>query len=179
VAVGVLLVAVGVAAFAGGKSDRDSPQPSALSAPPPQGGKEVVHRETGVTLDRPPGWSVSRTESALVFRSRDRSAVLSIFSPSRAPRGAAAVLQSGLREIRSSYSDIEARPGDGRRVAGLPTSAVVVSARNRRGVPVRILVAAAQGRRRAWLVQVFTGAEGSTARLVEAQVALGSLMLEG
>jgi len=122
---------------------------------------------------------VSRTESALVFRSRDRSAVLSIFSPSRAPRGAAAVLQAGLREIRSSYTDIEARPGDGRRVAGLPTSAVVISARNRRGVPVRILVAAAQGRRRAWLVQVFTAAEGSTARLVEAQVALGSLMLEG
>lgn len=87
------------------------------------------------------------------------------------------MLTSALRELRRSYTDVTARPGDGRRVAGLPTSAVVVSARNRKGVQLRILVAGVQGRSRAWLVQVFA-ADGSTARLVEAQVALSSLTLK-
>lgn len=174
----VLLVAIGVAALAGGKSDEDSDAAQAPLPPPPRAGEEVVYEEIGVRVNRPPGWTVSRGGRTLAFRSLDRTAALSISSPP-GRRSSAQVLRSALREIRDSYTDVTARPSDGRRVSGLPTSGVVVSARNRRGVPVRILVAAAQGRRRAWLVQVAAASDGSTARLVEAQVALGSLTLRG
>lgn len=178
IAVAVLLAGVGIGVLAGGgEGDRE---PAALPLPAaPQGGAEVALEQIGVTLRRPPGWSLSRGGRELVFRSRDRAAVLSISSPPQAPSTAAALLKSALRAIGRSYSDVTARPGDGRRVAGLPTSGVVVSARNRRGVRLRVLVAAVQGRRRAWLVQVFATGGSSTARLVEAQVALQSLRLEG
>lgn len=177
-AVGVLLAAVGIGVLVGGESDRHRASPR-LPAPP-RGGAEATYKEIGVKLSGPPGWSLSRGGRALVFRSRDRAAVLSIYSPPReSTTTAVTVLQSALRAIRRSYTDVSARPGDGRRVAGLPTSGVVVSARNRRGARVRALVTAAQGRRRAWVVQVFATAGSSTARLVEAQVALESLRLDG
>ena len=177
-AVGVLLAAVGIGVLVGGESDRHRASPR-LPAPP-RGGAEATYKEIGVKLSGPPGWSLSRGGRALVFRSRDRAAVLSISSPPRESTTTAVnVLQSALRAIRRSYTDVSARPGDGRRVAGLPTSGVVVSARNRRGARVRALVTAAQGRRRAWVVQVFATAGSSTARLVEAQVALESLRLDG
>lgn len=177
IAVVVLLAGVGIGGLTGGESDPDPPAPPMPAAP--RGGAQVALEQIGAALKRPPGWSLSRGARELVFRSRDRAAVLSISSPPQGPSTAAALLKSALRAIRRSYSDVTARPGDGRRVAGLPTSGVVVSARNRRGVRVRVLVAAAQGRRRAWLVQVFATGGSSTARLVEAQVALRSLRLEG
>ena len=176
-AVGVLLAAVGIGVLVGGESDRHRASPR-LPAPP-RGGAEATYKEIGVKLSGPPGWSLSRGGRALVFRSRDRAAVLSISSPPGESTTGVHVLQSALRAIRRSYTDVSARPGDGRRVAGLPTSGVVVSARNRRGARVRALVTAAQGRRRAWVVQVFATAGSSTARLVEAQVALESLRLDG
>jgi hypothetical protein len=177
IALAVLLVSVGVAVLAGG-GDPDSDSSGPALPAPPRAGKQVAYEEIGAKLSRPPGWGVSRSDRALVFRSRDRTTVLSVSSPPGDASGAGQLLRSALREIRRSYTDVTARPGDGRRVAGLPTSGVVVSARNARGVQVRILVAAVQGRDRAWLVQVFAVADGSAARLVEAQVALGTLTLE-
>lgn len=87
IAVGVLLAAVGVAAIAGGKSSDDSDTPQAQLPPPPRGGKEIVHEEIGATLNRPPGWTVSRSDRTLMFRSPDQTSALSIFSPPGKTRG--------------------------------------------------------------------------------------------
>ena len=65
------------------------------------------------------------------------------------------------------------------KVAGLPTVSRVVTATNKKGVKLNILVSSPRGRNRAWLVEVFSGPAGKAKRLPEAQVSLGTLRLRG
>lgn len=111
------------------------------------------------------------------MRSPDRASALAVVAPPRA-LGNARLLRSAAKDLRRRYRVERAGPGDGKRLAGLPTVSVVVTARSRR-TRVRVLLAAVQGRRRAWLVEVFASAGAPAARLAEAQVALNSLRLRG
>jgi len=111
------------------------------------------------------------------MRSPDSAMAIAVVAPPQAP-GNARLLRSAASELRRRYRVERAGPGDGRKLAGLPTSSIVVTARSRR-TRLRVLVAAVQGRRRAWLVEVFFSAGAPTARLAEGQVALNSLRLRG
>jgi hypothetical protein len=104
--------------------------------------------------------------------------LISVTSPPET-RSARRALRESLLAIRGGYRRVRVVSGAGRRIAGKRTESVVLSARNRRGVRLRIIAAAAQGRRRAWLVHVFA-AEGARARrLAQGQVALQTLRLRG
>ena len=174
-AAALILLAVLAIALSG---DRDE-DPGTGPAPAPEPAGPVARAPAiGASLRRPPGWRVRRTRRSLTLRSPDRSVLISVSLPPRAGRSAA-VLRDAAAAARRAYG-AKLQPGRGRTLAGLPTVTAVASGANRSGTAVQILIAAVQGNRRAWLVQVFS-APGRDAgrRLVQAQVALGTLRLRG
>jgi len=126
---------------------------------------------------RPPGWRASRVGRSLRLRSPDRSALLAVASP-RGTRSSARVLRQALRGLQKTYRDVKVSAGPQRQVAGLPTASAVVRTANKSGAKLRVLVAAPQGRRRAWVVELFA-VEGAGQGLVDARAALDSLRLRG
>ncbi len=111
------------------------------------------------------------------MRAPDRSVGIAVVAPPRAV-GNARLLKSAASEVERRYRVERVAPGDGRRLARRPTASIVVTARSRR-TRLRVLVSSVQGRRRAWLVQVFAAVGVPAARLAEGQVALNSLRLRG
>jgi hypothetical protein len=101
-----------------------------------------------------------------------------VSAPPDAHRGAR-LLRAAVGVISRHYEDVEISGGEGGRFGGRPSRSRVLRARNRRGTRLRVLVAAAQGRRRAWLIEVFSAEPPRPRRLLETQAALSSLRLSG
>lgn len=160
--------------FLRGSDDKDSKD---KTPPIPRAGRLVVNRAIGARIHRPRGWTAKRADRAITLRSPDSTTIMSISQPPGATSNRA-VLSSAVSVIEQSYRSVKARPIRGK-VAGHPTVSRVVSATNKRGVRLNILVSAPQGRNRAWLVEVFSGPGARAKRLPEAQVALGTLRLRG
>ena len=172
----LILVIIGTTVL-GDDDDAEVADTSPLPAPPAAGGV-IRERAIGATIRKPRRWSHTRGSRSLTLHSPDRTVLLSISLPPGSDRSAA-VLQSGVRALRAQYRGVRVAAADRRQLAGLPTTSVVTSATNFRGAKLRILTSAPQGRKRAWLVQIFTAARAKPRRLAEAQVALGTLRLRG
>lgn len=138
-------------------------------------GRVVKNGAIGAEIRRPKGWRVKAKGRAITMRSPDSSTIMSISQPPGAKNGPG-VLRTAVAAIREQYRGVSTRRFRGK-VAGLPTTSRVVAATNRRGVRLNILVAAPQGRARAWLVQVFSAPGARDSRLPEAQASLGTLRL--
>ena len=158
-----------------GSDDDDSESKKAKA--PPRPGASVVHRRIGARISKPIGWAESRRGRSLILRSPDDTTIMSISQPPDAINNRE-VLRSAVAAIGRQYKKVAVRPLRGK-IARLPTVSRVVSATNRRGVRVNVLVASPQGRGRTWLVEVFSGPGARAKRLPEAQVALGTLRLSG
>lgn len=153
----------------------------------PRAGSLVVDRAIGARIRKPRGWSAKRGNRAISFRSPDSTTLMSISLEGVDNRE---VLGSAVAAINQGYRDVAVRrlrrptpPGaictpSTCKVAGLPTVSRVVSATSKR-VRLNILVSSPQGRRRAWLVEVFSGPGAPVKRLPEAQRALLTLRLSG
>jgi hypothetical protein len=143
----------------------------------PPVGRVVENTAIGAEIRRPKGWKVSSKGRQIIMRSPDSSTIMSISQPPGAKNGLN-VVRTSIAALRQNYRQVSTRRLKGK-IAGLPTTSRVVSATNRRRVRLNILVAAPQGRTRAWLVQVFSGPGARSRRLPEAQVSLASLKLRG
>ena len=171
-----VIVVLGVVLLArsddGDEADATRPVP-----PPPRAGRAVENRAIGARIRKPRGWVHRRVGNALNLRSPDSTTIVSISLPPGATNNTD-VLRSAQSEIRRQYRRVKVARQPGR-VAGLPTVSVVISAVNRKGTPLNIFVSAAQGRNRAWLVQIFSAPGARSKRLPEAQVSIGTLRLSG
>lgn len=170
-----LVVAVVVNAVSGGDDDGTRAAPPPPPRPPEIAGVFNDPR-VGVVTRRPEGWEAERRRNAVRMVSEDETVVVSVSSPGRA-RDHEEVLESAVAALQSQYSDVEVGEGDGRTIAGRPTASAVVSATNARGTELRVLVAGVEGRREAYLVQVFAAEDAGERRLAEAQAIIGSLQL--
>jgi hypothetical protein len=175
---GVLVVLAVLALVLSGGGDDEPEQNATPPAAVPRLARQITVRKVGIRVGRPRGWSTSRDRRGVRLRSADRSTLVAITAPAGA-RDDARVLKAALRAVRRGYRDVRIISSSTTTVGGRPAASAVVSARNRKGTRLSILAAGAQGRRRAWLVEVFAAAGGSTSRLVEGQVALRSLRLSG
>ena len=169
-----LLVAIPVTVLVRGGDDDRPPEAEVAPALNPA----VKDKQLDVGYQVPEGWTQSKEASAIKLRSRDRSTLIAIASPAPASK-ANQVLDDALASVRSSYRKVDVRPGSGRQVGGLDAKGAVVAAQTPDGDALRILIAVAEGKRRAYLVELFTAANLDPERLREAQVALNSLRLEG
>jgi hypothetical protein len=130
----------------------------------------------GVGVRVPHSWRARRTGGTIRLRSDDGTTALAVAAPSRAGKQQE-VLRSELGAIKHGYEDVAVRRGVGRSVGGLTATGAVVSARNTAGTPLRILIAVASGEAHTYLVDVFSAANAPPERLVQAQLALGTLTL--
>lgn len=173
----ILAVGLGVKIVAGGDEDDEAADTSPLPLPP-RLGRAIYHYPIGANVRKPRDWTHSRAPRSLTLRSPDRTVILSVGLPPGTDRSAA-ILRTGVATLRRQYRKVEVLGSDARRVANLPTSSVVTAATNSRGVRLRILTSAPQGRKRAWLVQIFSAAGTNQKRLAEAQAAIATLGLAG
>lgn len=160
-------------------SDDEDPGGRAETTPPPApaAGPAVANPAIGARLRKPKGWTDERSANSLILRSPDATTLVSISLPPGVTT-ASSVLRSARAAIAEEYRDttFKRQPGE---VAGLPTVSLAASAVNRKGTPLNIFVSAAQGRERAWLVEIFSAPGARSRRLPEAQVAIGTLQLSG
>jgi len=173
-----VIVVVGVVLLAR-SDDGENGQNDAteLSRKLPRPGRAVENRAIGVRIRKPRGWAHERAGNSLVLRSPDSTTILSVSLPPGAT-SSAGVLRMAQAAIRREYRRVRVTPQSGR-VADLPAVSVAISGTNRKGTPLNIFVAAAEGRKRAWLVQVFSAPGARSKRLAEAQGAIGTLRLSG
>jgi hypothetical protein len=175
-AVVALLVAIpATILIRGGDDDGDGETPVAAA---PALNPAVGNKSLDVTYQVPEGWKESKKAKAIQLQSEDRSVLIAIAAPAAAPR-AGRLLNDTLASIRSGYKNVEVRPGSGKQVGGLNSKGAVIAAKTPDGNELRIVVAVAKGKKRAYLVEVFTAANAPVERVREAQVALNSLALEG
>jgi hypothetical protein len=180
----LLLIVIGlVVGLSGGDDeaeqaarDRALGPPRGTPAPPRAARGRRVRSAMGAAISRPRRWRAGASRTRIELRSPGRTALLLVQSTAADVSGRA-VLRAALVGVRRGYRDVRVVSTEDARVAGRPATSLVVDARNRRGTHLRILVSAVQGRRRAWLVEVFAAA--GTRALVDAQLALNSLRLSG
>jgi hypothetical protein len=171
-----LLVAIPVTLLIrGGDDDDDSAAPVATA---PALNPAVANKQLDVSYQVPEGWREAKKEKAVQLQSRDRSVLIAIAAPAAASKSGT-LLKDTLAAFRSGYKDVEIRPGSGRQVGGLDAKGAVIAAKTPDGNRLRIVVAVAKGKKRAYLVEVFTAFNADPVRVREAQVALNSLRLEG
>jgi hypothetical protein len=173
-----VLVAIPLTLLLRGDDDGDA-APAAATTPlaePQLGGGQ---RDSGLELDYriPEGWSEHKKESAIRLASADHAVQIVIAAPADASQ-APGVLDDALSAIRSGYDDVEISRGSGKEIGGLEAKGAVVHATTP-DVGLRILVAVAAGKQRAYLVEVFTADDVNADDLGSAQAALNSLRLNG
>jgi hypothetical protein len=181
IAVVVAKLAFGVPDLPFGDSGEDERQPPALT-------ESTTRAEDGVTVGWPETWSTRESKYTISLTSEDRTATVVVSAPAiargpRNPRTSARVrkilLDDAVKAIRRRYKEVRVRRAPDRRIDRYEARQAVLTAVNRNGVPLRILVAAARGKRLAYLVESFAAANAPARRLVEAQTILASLRLSG
>jgi hypothetical protein len=150
---------------------------------PPALTEATTVREDGLTVGWPASWSDRRSGGLggpLRLASADGSVTVALSAPAivKKPRGRGIVLNDAIKAIRRNYERVRVtrveRPAP---IGGYPTRQAVILAQNKRGVPLRILVAVAWKKKLAYLVEVFTAENAPPRRIVEAQTVLTSVRL--
>jgi len=132
----------------------------------------------GVVGARPRSWHLGRLRSAIRLRSPDRSSLVAIAAapPRITPRR---LLSSTLQALDRSYSRVRISRSRSALVGNLRGRALRAFGVNSRGVRLDVLVATAKGRRRTYLLQVFTSRGAPRRRVAQGQTIVTSLELRG
>lgn len=168
---------VAIVAFSGGGHKR-LPPPAHLPALT----QIYANKAIGVTGAIPRDWTAVRGPGFVQLASHDRRAIIVIAAQSVAPGSSPPLLRTalvGIRKTYGAYGPVKVRHAPGTTLAGLRARSVVAYGRNRRHVVIRVLLAATQTRRLAYLLEAFTSKEASVHDLAEAQEAVLGLRLKG
>jgi hypothetical protein len=179
VAVAGLTVAIPVTVVMRSNAEEEPlPEPIDVEAQLPLNPR-VVQEEIDAEYQVPQGWQQGAADDVLKLSSGNDSVQVGIRDAG--PAGdTGELLDVALADLKLTYDRVEVAHGSGKKVGGLAAKGAVVSARKPKGDDeLRILVAAAEGRRRAYLVEVFTAAEAPPRAVAEAQRLLNSLRLTG
>jgi hypothetical protein len=172
-----LVVAIPVTLLVRSADDDDGGGGAADSAEQLPLQKASSDKGLAITYSAPKGWKSKREGDVLTLQSRDGTVRVGIAAPAAA-RAADRVLDDALAGLRASYDSVEVNPGSGRMIGGLEAKGAVVSARSDK-VDIRILVAVAAGRKRAYLIELFTSEAAAGKPVTQAQQLLNSLRLKG
>ncbi len=164
---------------AGGSSGRHAPP----SLPPPAKLPPLVQSfassAIGVSGQLPSGWTAVRGPGFLRLASRDGTSQIALLSKPSSPGQKLPLLRSALASIRKAYGPVTEKHGRGTTLGGLPARSVVLYTRNKAHVPIRILLAAAQGQHLAYILEAFNAQRAPERDLVETQQIVIALRLAG
>lgn len=179
VLVPVAIIVAVLIATSGGKHKGPQGKANASTRLPKLGGS-FAYSSIGVSGSLPKGWRATQNARGSLVRltSPDRRAVIAV-GADRAATNASAVLTTALSTGRATYRTQTVKRLPSAQLAGLPAQNAVLVGRNRRGVPIRVLLASARGRKLTYLLEVFTAQSSPARRLVEAQQILLALRLTG
>lgn len=174
-----VVIALIIVITAGGSSH--APKRVRLPPPAPLPALPLAFANGGIGLSGrlPSDWTALRGPGFVRLASKDGRATLAVVARSVAPGTRPRLLGPAVDLIRKSYRSVTVKHALGTSLSALPARSVVIYARNQRGVPIRILVAAAQGRSTAWVLEAFTAQHASQHDLVEAQQIVIALHLSG
>ena len=164
-----------------GRSSSSSPHVAQQPPPAPLPAlvQSYANAGMGATGQLPKDWTAVRGSGFLRLANRDGTAVIVIASVTSGATHKSPLLRTALASIRKTYGSVTIKHGNGSVLGGLPGRSVVVYARNKRGIPIRILVAAAQGQHLAYVLESFTARRASERDLVETQQVVTTLRLAG
>lgn len=173
-----IIVAVLIATS--GSAKHKDPQGKANASALPRLDRSFAYSSIGAAGRLPEGWKATKNARGSLVRltSADRGAVIAI-GTDRAATNPKAVLDSALATARSTYHPQRVQRLPRARLGGLPAQDAVLFGRNRGGVPIRVLLASARGRKLTYLLEVFTAQASPAIRLLEAQQVLLALRLTG
>jgi hypothetical protein len=154
-----------------------APERAVTTAPPPEPGESLEDTKTGISVNWPSDWDRREKNGTYAFRSPDEKLVLSISAPAPA-RDADELRKGAIESIREEYDKATVLSGKGRTIGGLPAAGALIKATQRSGAPLRILVAVAQGRQRAYLLEVISATDTPPGTLAEGQAILASIQLK-
>jgi hypothetical protein len=160
-----------------------SSRPASHVLPPPAKLPPLVQSfaspAIGASGQLPSGWTAVRGPGFVRLASRDRTSQIAVVSEATVPGKKLPLLRSALASIRKAYGAYTVKHGRGTTLGGLPARSVVLYTHNKSGVPIRILVAAAQGPRLAYLLEAFNAQRAPQRDLVETQQIVIALRLAG
>jgi hypothetical protein len=165
---GLVLIADGDGGSAPPAREEADMQPGGL-------GETLEDAENGIAVSWPSDWRNLEKGEVVAFQSPDRAVAVAISAPA-ATVAADQLRRDAIASAAAGYEKPVVRPGKGRTVGGLRAEGATISG-NGPGGPSTSLVAVAEGREKAYLLEVLTAADAPSGRLVEAQLILNSLRL--
>jgi hypothetical protein len=173
------VVILAIVLLTSGGSSRHTPRALPPPAKLPPLVQSFASSAIGASGQLPNGWTAVRGPGFLRLASRDRTSQIALVAQPSVPGKKLPLLRSALASIRKAYGAITVRHGRGTTLGGLPARSVVLYTHNKTGVPIRILVAAAQGRRQAYVLEAFNAQRAPERDLVETQQIVIALRLAG
>jgi hypothetical protein len=169
----VIIIAI-VVITAGGSSKPKPPPPAKL----PVLVQSYASPSVGIRGQLPRDWSALRGPGFVRLTNHDGTAVIAIAVPNT-QASAHALLNSTLATVRKTYKSVTVKAGRGTSLGGLPARSEIVYTTNQRGVPIRILLAAARGPHLRYILEAFTNQNAPLHDLVETQQIVIALRLTG
>jgi hypothetical protein len=171
----IVIVAI-VVITTGGSSDRAKLPPP---APLPALVQTYKSASIGVSGHLPSDWSALRGQGFVRMTNRDGTAQIAVVAQPSTPGKKLPLLGNALASIRKTYGSVTVKHGNGTSLGGLPARSLVLYTRNQHKVPIRILLAAAQGPRLAYILEAFNALKAPLHDLVETQQIVIALRLSG
>lgn len=168
------LIAAGLLALMSGGDARHHVYRLPPPAPLPKLTEQFNDRSLGVTGLTTRRWVVGGLGPILHLESTDHKATIAVGTtgPARTAHGA---LHVAIATIRKAYKKVTLNQATGSTLGGRPARSVVMYGTNSHGARLRILLATAEGRRLAYVMQVFTASTAPLRVLEEAQEIIGTL----
>ena len=172
-----LVVAIPVTLLIRGGDDDSEPQakPTVTDQLPLNPG--VSDDKLKASYQVPKGWTQKTKREVLTLRSHDRTVRIGLAAPAAADESDQ-VLRDALAGLKGSYESVEVNPGSGKTLGGLPAKGAVIHAQGD-NIDLSILVSVMRGKKRTYLVEVFTAAAAPPKPVAQAQQFLNSLKLKG
>ncbi len=173
------VVILAIVLITAGGSSRNTPRTLPPPAKLPPLVQSFASRPIGASGQLPRGWTAVRGPGFLRLASRDRTSQLVLVAETGVRGKKLPLLRSTLASIKKAYGAYTVKHGRGTTLGGLPARSVVLYTRNKAHVPIRILVAAAQGRHLAYILEAFNAQRAPERDLVETQQIVIALRLAG
>jgi hypothetical protein len=172
IAAAVIVVAIVLATsvdFSGGSK---APPPAKL----PPLTKKFADKSVGASGLLPNDWTGIGGPGFIRLANRGGTAVVAITSQQGITGSSQSHLNAAVSSIRSRYHSVTVKATTTAQV-GMPARSVILYAQNSRHVPLRILVASAQGTHHEYIIEAFNSRQAPLKDLVETQQVVSALHL--